>query len=1307
VDPHAAIRQARASLEDITAADAAWCRQRLAAIQRRAGRGQPVDRLLSQVLRRIDESRSRVERRAAGAPRPAFDAALPITAHREEILAAIGRHQVIVVAGETGSGKTTQLPKLCLEAGRGTRGLIACTQPRRIAARAMAERVSEELGSELGGAVGYQVRFRDRSSPEGYIKFMTDGILLAESAHDRFFDAYDTIIIDEAHERSLNIDFLIGYLKQLLPKRPDLKLIVTSATIDTEKFSLHFDQAPVIEVSGRGYPVDIVYQPLAAASEDREREDRDLYLGIADAVRRLSRIDSRGDILVFLSGEREIREAGDFLRRSLAGRAVAQTEILPLFARLSSAEQRRVFHPGPQRRIILATNVAETSLTVPRIRFVIDSGLARISRYGHASRIQRLPIEPISQASANQRAGRCGRLGPGTCVRLYSAEDFAGRPEFTEPEILRTSLASVILKMLTMGLGAVENFPFVDPPAPRMIKDAYHLLFELGALDGSQAPTALGRRLARWPMDVRLARMVEEGARQGCLEDLLVLAAALSIQDPRERPLDAQSAADEAHRRFSDPKSDFVGLLQLWQHLRGQRKSVSGNQFRKLCRREFLNWQRVLEWFDLYQQLRDQAREDRLKLTGRHGDYEQLHKSLLSGLLSHVGRKHPEDRSYTGVRSRNFLIFPGSGLFGGTPQWLMSAEIVETSRTWGRTNAVIQPEWLEQQGAHLLKHRLFDPHWSRRRGAVMAWEQVSLYGLVVVEKRRIQFAPHDPAEARRIFILEALVRGELDTRASFREHNARIRAEVEALEHKRRRRDVLADEHAQFEFFDARIPAGVNSARTFETWLSTLGEQDRELLYLGHDVLMREGAGQAPQELFPDRLEIGGRAFPLDYHFEPGHPRDGVALTVPLELLNTLDGGLLQWLVPGLLRDKLEALIRSLPKPVRRALTPVPAFADALLESLQGRHGEPLLAACAEELRRLSGIDVAADDLDEDAIAPHFRFLLRVVDPDGEVLESGRDLDALQGRLGERAQRRFMDRQGADYNRDGATDWVFGKLPQQVKTASGARAWPALVDQEEAVGLRLFDTWEEAVHSHMAGVLRLLALGLADKEKYLRNHHGLEREALLAWTPVGSAAQLVGDLFWRCLLDATEECRAGEIHALRSPEAFATLLDRVRGRIGRTAVTRAAELNGWLPVYARIAARIGGSFASQRPRVRADLESQLDDLVYPGFLTELEHGRLAHYPRYLQAVEDRLAQVEQNPLRDAQRQEQIEPWWRRYVEALENGCPYDEAMDAYRWLLHEYRVSLFAQRLGTAEKVSPKRLAEAWRAAGLGKLSTR
>jgi len=1139
--------------------------------------------------------------------------------------------------------------------------------------------------------VGYQVRFRERSSPDGYIKFMTDGILLAESMHDRYLDAYDTIIIDEAHERSLNIDFLLGYLKTLLPRRPDLKLLITSATIDTGKFSRHFDDAPVIEVSGRSYPVDMVYRPLPGEQEGSGRGDRDLYQGIADAVRELSPSAPLGDILVFLSGEREIREAGEFLQRQNLRSGPAGTETMPLYARLSSAEQRRVFHPGSMRRIILTTNVAETSLTVPRIRFVIDSGAARISRYSHRSRIQRLPIEAISQASANQRAGRCGRLGPGTCIRLYSEEDFNSRPEFTEPEILRTSLASVILRMLTMGLGSVEEFPFVDRPAPRMINDAYQLLFELQAIDKSRKTTNLGKNLAKWPIDVRLARMVEEGARKKCLEDMMVLAAALSIQDPRERPLEAQSLADEAHQRFVDDKSDFTTLLGLWRYLREKRKSVSGNQFRKLCRREFLNWQRVLEWFDLYQQLRSQAREQRRPLSGLHGGFEQIHQSVLSGLLSQCGRKHPEDRSYTGARSSSYHIFPGSGLFGGSPKWLMSAEIVETSKPYARINAAINPGWIEQQGGHLLKRSFSDPHWSRRHGAVYAWEQVTLYGLVLVEKRRVHFAPIDPQESRRIFILEGLVRGALDTRAAFKSHNEKIRAEVELLEHKRRRRDVLTDENTQFEFFEARVPAHVNNARSFEKWLSGLGNEGRELLFLGHQVLTREGAGEAPGDLFPDHFDSADRSFSLEYHFDPGSADDGIHITVPIELLNTLSAGRLQWLVPGLLRDKLIALIRQLPKPLRRSLTPVPEFADALQQSMSTRSAEAMLKVCAEELQRMTGLRVEAQDLDETSIPRHFRFLVRVVDAEGELVDSGRDILELQERLGQTAQRQFMDQQGQDYNRDGETNWVFGTLAHEVKTESGARAWPALVDQENTVGMRLFDTWDEAALSHIDGVLRLLRLAIPDKLDYLGKHHGLSRDTLLAWSPLASSGELIDDLLQRSLLDC-----AGDVSAVRDAGTFEQLCGRVRNEMGRVCLQRSTLLNESLPLYRSLSLRVHGDLGQRHPTVFVDISAQLEDLVYPGFLGQLEAGRLEHYPRYLRAIEERLLQFAENPARDLQRMEMIKAWWQRYLDALEKGCPYNEALDAFRWLLEEYRVSIFAQRLGTAQKVSEKRLADAW-----------
>jgi ATP-dependent helicase HrpA len=1286
----AAIEKLEGSLERIMQADAAWCAHALAAARNRLERGKPADDLLQKIIDRIALSGERIHARREAMPVPEYDASLPIAAHREEILGALAEHPVLIVAGETGSGKTTQLPKMCLEAGRGARGLIGCTQPRRIAARAMADRVAEELASELGGAVGYQVRFRERMSPNGYIKFMTDGILLAETAHDRNLDAYDTLIIDEAHERSLNIDFLLGYVTQLLPRRPDLRVIITSATIDTAKFSRHFDAAPVIEVSGRGYPVDVIYQPVGEGDRE-EFSNRDLYRGISDAVGRLSRIDPAGDILVFMSGEREIREAMDYLGR----RKLRNTEVLPLYARLSSAEQRRVFHPGPMRRIILSTNVAETSLTVPRIRFVIDSGFARISRYAHRSRIQRLPVEPVSQSSANQRLGRCGRLGPGTCVRLYGEADFELRPEFTEPEILRTSLATVILRMLTMGLGAVEDFPFIDPPAPRMISDAYHLLFELGAVDGDREPTPQGRGMARWPLDVRLARMVLEGARLGCLEDLLVLVAALSIQDPRERPLEAQAAADEAHGRFANEKSDFLTLLQLWRHLREQRHETTGNQFRRLCRREFLNWQRVLEWFDLYQQLRDQAREERLPLKGGHGDYDQVHTAALSGLLSHVGRRHPENPGYSGARNRNFHIFPGSGLFGRSPQWLMAAEIIETTRPYARINAVIQPQWIEQVGAHILKRHFREPHWSGRRGEVMAWEQVSLFGLVIVERRLVRFAPVEPKEARRIFIMEALVRGGLDKPPEFLRQNTRVREELERLEHKRRARDVLVDERAIFEFFEARLPASVCSARTLEKWLARAGREGWRKLLIDRARLLRDDAGRAPEALFPDTIAGGGREFALEYLFEPGDPADGVTVSVPLELLNTLDPDHLQWLVPGLLHEKIVALIKGLPKPLRRAFTPAAQFADAALRQAPGTPNRSLLTWLAAKLHGETGVQVEAGHFDEPALPDHLRFRITLTGPDGKVMAISRDLRELQEKFGRKAQRRFMDRQGAEWNRDGEKSWVFGALPAVVETRSGSPAWPALVDQGEAVGLRLFDTATEAAMSQLEGVRRLVAIHLRDKLAYLRKNHGIAQASLLHWSAFGSAVQLLEDLAWFSLCSVTD----GAAVLVRDETAFAGLLHTAREAIGPEFNVQAGRLVSVLDRAGSISRRLDGRLERLRPGACEDLASQLADMVYAGFLHDIGPARFEHYPRYLEAMCFRLERLDHNPVRDAQLLEQITPYWQRYLEHIAGGGVYDEALDRYRWLLEEYRVSLFAQHLGTAEKTSSKRLDAAWRKA--------
>ena len=1298
--PTKILNQIAGLLDGIMQSDAAWCRQRIKSARGRIRSGKPVDSILESLIDRCTVSAQKCQQRKLSLPEPSYDPILPIVDRRDEIIAAIKEHQVVVIAGETGSGKTTQIPKMCMQAGRGVRGLIGCTQPRRIAAHAMAERVAEELNTPLGEVVGYQVRFREKLNKDGIIKFMTDGILLAETTHDRNLNAYDTIIIDEAHERSLNIDFLLGYLRQLLSRRPDLRVIITSATIDTEKFASHFNDAPIIEVSGRSYPVTLEYQPLDEDDEggqvaERARS-RDLYAGVVKAVHSLSRIDAHGDMLVFFSGEREIKEAGDYLQKQ----NLRNTEILPLYARLPVAAQRRVFHPGTARRIVLCTNVAETSLTVPRIRFVIDTGLARISRYSHRSRVQRLPIEAVSQASANQRKGRCGRLGPGTCIRLYSESDFDLRPEFTEPEILRTSLASVILRMLTTDLGEVEDFPFLDPPAPRMINDAYHLLFELGAIDDKRRPLPLGRQLAGWPLDVRLARMLIEGSRKACLSELIVLTTAQSIQDPRERPLDAVAAADDAHARFEDDSSDFMAFLRLWQYLKQQRKEKSSSQFRKLCKREFLNWTRVNEWFDLNRQLYAQAREEKLPFSKEPGSHELIHQALLAGLLSHVGLKNPEDHGYVGPRSRAFHIFPGSGLFGRKPQWLMAAEIVETSKTYSRINAVIKPEWIEAQAAHLLKQHYFDPHWSRKQGRVLAWEQVSLFGLVIVEKRRVNYSRINPQEARELFITGALVRGELNTRAGFLENNQQVREEIEELEHKRRKHDVMADESVLFEFFDARVPQDVCDSISFEKWLKQLGESGRQQLYIGHDVLMQEHAAEPAADLHPDSIKVGVQNFPLTYLFKPGDTADGVTLTVPLERLNTLVDGQLQWLVPGLLRDKVIMLIKNLPKPQRRSLTPVPQFADAALERLRDDYPAPLLPALARALRAMTGIEVNENAFEEALLPDYLRFRVQVIDADGHPVAVDRNLSGLQQQFGQQAKRHFMKSLGSDLQRDNEISWAFGDLPVSMLTEDGrgqsTKAWPAIVDQDDSVGLRMFDTAEEAALEHHYGVLRLLALQLGDKLRNLRKNHGVSPKALMTWSALGSTESLIDGLVESNLALAAGVRPAG----IRDENAFMSLLKDVRAELGLLFRNQSGHLNKTLKIWSEISNMLDDSYHQRRPDVFNDMRSQLDDMIYEGFLQELSPNRLEHCPRYLEAMSIRLASVEEDPYRDAARMKEIDPFWQQYLQLLEQGRDYDEAVDEYRWLMEEFRVSLFAQQLGTRAKVSVQRLQKAWQKIG-------
>lgn len=1248
-----------------------------ARLSRETRRGLP-DKHKERLLKRLQQSARKVRLRGEAVPALRYDDQLPITASREDLVRAIQQHQVLVVAGDTGSGKSTQLPKLCLEAGRGRRGLIGCTQPRRIAARSVAARVAEELQVSLGELVGFQVRFTDRSDERTLIKFMTDGILLAEIPHDRWLDEYDTLIIDEAHERSLNIDFLLGYLKRVLPRRPDLRVIITSATIDTERFSKHFNNAPVFQIEGRTYPVEVRYQPPEDDSE------RDRFKGIVNAVEELNRVDPRGDVLVFLSGEREIREAANRLRQ----RNFRQTQILPLYARLSQAAQMRIFKPGRERRIVLATNVAETSLTVPRIRFVIDTGVARISRYSHRSRIQRLPIEAVSQASADQRKGRCGRLGPGVCIRLYSEEDFLGRPEFTEPEILRTSLASVILRLQAMRLGEVEDFPFIDPPARAMISDAFQLLLELQAVDAERQLTPVGRKLSRLPVDVRLGRMLLEGERLGCLREMLILAAVLGIQDPRERPLEQAQAADEAQRQFQDPASDFAAFLNLWRWVGQQRAELGSAAYRRQLEQHFLSWQRLREWQDLRHQLAEICHDAGMKPNVTPAASEVIHWSLLSGLLSHVGLRDEEDGSYHGARGRRFHIFPGSGLFKTKKPWVMCAEIVETARVYGRVAAVIKPEWLERQGAHLLREHYFDPAWDARNGQVMGYLQLTLYGLIVVEKRRVHYGPHDEAAARRLLIEHALVQGEMPKPLDFIKANQQLVATVSEEEHKRRRHDLLVRDERLVAFFAPLLPDDIYTAKAFKQWYHAQPNDIKQQFFYDRELLLQKTDALSDAEAFPDEWEVQGQRFSLAYHFEPGSEQDGVTLTIPLHALNLLSEEGVSWLAPGLLEEKAIALLNTLPKPLRRAVTPTGQFARAALQHMTRKKGH-FVDMLAAEIQRMTGLEIPRAAWQPNELSPHLRMNIRVLDKNDHELGQGRDLTALQENLGGRARTAFMNKVGADWHQDGFTEWSFGNLPEQVETKGGGQAWLALVDQHQAVGIRLFENLDEAQNRHYEGMLRLLRMQLGTDLRYLEKNSGLNKTTGLHYAPLGRLDELRSELIEHILNSV-----AGSNWHVRDESSFKQYCSEVREALIPTGMALGKAVSEIFALYHRIQRQLA-EWRNYWNESLDDIQSQLDDLVYSGFLDDVSSEKLKHYPRYLQGIIWRLEKLEDDPGRDEQRLSDIKPWWRQYLEYIENHA-YTLALDEYRWLLEEYRVSLFAQHLKTVVPVSAKRLEKAW-----------
>ncbi|MBF3695795.1 ATP-dependent RNA helicase HrpA [Burkholderia pseudomallei] len=1296
-----------------------------------------------------------------------FAESLPVSGKRDEIARAIAAHPVVIVCGETGSGKTTQLPKICLALGRGLgaggAGLIGHTQPRRLAASSTGRRIAEELGTPFGEVVGYKVRFTDNLAPGASVKLMTDGILLAETQTDPLLKAYDTLIIDEAHERSLNIDFLLGYLRQILPRRPDLKLIVTSATIDAERFARHFGSderpAPVIEVSGRLYPVEVRYRPIAddrpaavrhaeGASSGRDRAksareaERDLMDGIVDAVDELCR-EGPGDVLVFLPGEREIRDAAEALRKHHP----PHTEILPLFARLSAAEQERVFKASNARRIVLATNVAETSLTVPGIRYVVDTGLARVKRYSYRNKVEQLQIEPISQAAANQRAGRCGRVADGICIRLYEESDFAGRARFTDPEILRSSLASVILRMKSLHLSAIESFPFIEPPPGRAIADGYQLLNELGAVDDENALTPLGRELARLPLDPRVGRMILAARDQQALREVLVIASALSVQDPRERPVDAQEQADQAHRRFADERSEFLQWLRIWAWFEeAVAHKKSNRQLVDACRQHFLSHLRLREWRDVHSQLLTVVREHGWRLNEADATFEQIHLSLLTGLLGNIGFKAEDEPHYLGARGIKFHLWPGSALVKKAGRWVMAAELVETSRLYARCIAKIEPEWIERIGAHLLKKSLSEPHWEKRPAQVAAFERATLYGLTIYHRRRVAFGRQDPARARELFIRGALVDGEFDTKLAFFAHNRKLLADIEQLEHKSRRQDVLVDDELIHAFYDQAIPAGIHTGAAFERWyrdeVSKSGQPEDKLrlLYLSRDDLMRHEAAGVTTELFPKRVTMAGVEMALAYHFEPGSPRDGVTLAVPLFALNQVDARRAEWLVPGMLKEKAHLLLKSLPQKLRRHCVPLPEYAAGFVERAgRERFGAGgLVDALIADVREQTQVATKTSDFKLETLPAHLFMNFKVIDEHGRQLAMGRNLAQLRAELGAQAQQHFQKiaaaatlapagepaaaaagasgararrvplgappraaepaaqagaAAGATALYENLTTWNFGKLPELLEIRRRGETlfgYPALVDRGTHCDVEVFDSPDEAARIHRAGLRRLFALQLKEPIKYLeKNLPGL-REMAIQYMSLGTQDEL------RDQLIATALDRACLQEPLPADDAsFHARRDEGRSRLNLLAQEIARLVGQILAEYAGLAKKLAQ--AKPFPAAHADMQGQLAALVGKRFVVDTPYAQLAHFPRYLKGIALRIDKLKADPARDARQAAELQPLAQHYQRSVaQRGGVADARLAEFRWLLEELRISLFAQELRTPMPVSVKRLYKVW-----------
>jgi ATP-dependent helicase HrpA len=1286
------VGELRARLDGLTIRDAARLGRRLKSL-----RGEVSPETLRQVSEQFTAAEALIATRTAAVPAITYPD-LPVSDRRAEIAKAIGANQVVVIAGETGSGKTTQLPKICLELGRGVRGTIGHTQPRRLAARTVAQRIADELGSPLGDTIGYTVRFTDQASDRTLVKLMTDGILLAEIQRDRRLLRYDTLILDEAHERSLNIDFLLGYLRELLRRRPDLKVIVTSATIEPQRFAAHFNGAPIVEVSGRTYPVQIRYRPLEVPVVDDDSEDpddpdheivrteiRDQTEAIVDAVRELE-AEPPGDVLVFLSGEREIRDTAEALRD------LKNTEVLPLYARLPTAEQQRVFQPArTARRIVLATNVAETSLTVPGIRYVVDPGTARISRYSRRTKVQRLPIEPISQASAAQRAGRSGRTAPGVCIRLYSEEDFAARPPYTDPEILRTNLAAVILQMAALQLGDIESFPFLDPPEQRSIRDGVALLQELGAFDSAGAITDIGRRLAQLPVDPRLARMILQADSEGCVREVLVLAAALSIPDPRERPADREEAARQKHARFADEHSDFVSFLNLWRYLREERKARSGNAFRRMCREEFLHYLRIREWQDLTGQLRSIARDIGIRESDdpEPADPARVHAALVAGLLSHIGLREGDSRDYTGARNSRFVLAPGSVLTKRPPRWIVVADLVETSRLYGRIAARVEPEVVERVAGHLVQRTYSEPHWDAKRGAVMAFERVTLYGLPLVPRRRVGYAVVDPVVSRELFIRHALVQGEWQTRHHFFADNVRLRADLAELEERARRRDLLVGDDDIYALYDNRIPPQVVSARHFDGWWKKQRHRTPELLTFTREDLLRvdDDTGERP-----DNWQAGDLSLPLTYRFEPGASDDGVTVHIPVGVLARLGGDEFGWQVPALREELVTALIRSLPKDLRRNFVPAPDTARAVLAGIEAGQ-EPLLEALQRELHRRTGILVPISAFDLDKLPPHLRVTFAVEAADGTEVARGKDLEVLQRQLAGSARQAVADAVASDLERTGLRLWPedLDRLPASVERTVGGhivRGYPALADAGAAVEVRVFATESERDAAMKAGIRRLLRLAVPSPVKSLEKALDPRTRLVLGANPDGSLAALLDDC-----ADAAVDVLAAQPVWTRAD--FATLRDRVVAALPSTTRDIVARVQNVLAALQEVQLVLPDKPSAAQADAVADIRAQLGSLVATHFVTTTGAARLADVTRYLTAIGRRLDRLPQAPQADRERMQRVHAVQDAYEELLGALSPTRAVAADVRdiaWQIEEFRVSLWAQQLGTPRPVSEQRI---------------